>query len=163
VVAVGKVCEVCGGCWRVLCPLFLARAVLECSQRFLEDLGLSADSGCCWCGCLVQFGLLTGNCGLLGCSLVGLGLLFNGFGVCLVAVGFLGAVWWTWACCPTDLVAVWWAWACCSTDLVDLLLLYQVLQFMILVVSGVYFGFIMSFSKSFGVCFTGKSYSAWEF
>ena len=34
---------------------------------------------------------------------------------------------------------------------------------MILVVSGVYFGFIMSFSESFRVCFTGKNYSAWEF
>ena len=76
------------------------------------------------------FGLLTGNCGLLrllfgglglaaqrvwllfcgfgllGCCLVDLGLLSNISGCCLVAVDFLGAVWWAWACCPTDLVGL---------------------------------------------------------
>ena len=61
-----------------------------------------------------------------------------------------GAVW---DCCPTDLVSL------------SLFLLYQVLQLLILVVSGVYFGFIMSScsKESFGVRFTRKNYSAWEF
>ena len=86
---------------RFLWLLFLARVVLKCSWQFLEDLGLSADFGCCQRGCLVLFGLLIGNrgplrllfgglglavqriwllfggCGLLGCFLVGLGLLSN--------------------------------------------------------------------------------------
>ena len=112
-VAVSKVCEVSGGCQQVLWLLFLARAVLECSRQFLEDLGLSADSGCCRRGRLVQFGLLIGNCGLLrlqfgglglavqwiwllfggcgllGCCLVDLGLLSNRSGCCLVGLGLL--------------------------------------------------------------------------